>query len=95
MFRLFRRPDTPQPVVNLPLEDYTAFVRRIAVLEANVEGLELKWSSYLDQMKRLVNRLEKRDERAEKKEVGEPEGEVTPPGTDFRARVLARRRHIG
>ncbi len=95
MFRLFSRPDKPEQVVNLPLEDYTAFVRRIAVLEANVEGLELKWSSYLDQMKRLVNRLEKRDERAEKKQTGEPEVEVTPEPSTFRARLLARRRHTG
>lgn len=93
MFRLFSRPDPPEHVVNLPLDDYTAFVRRIAVLEANVEGLELKWSSYLDQMKRLVNRLEKRDERAEKKESGVEEDVVTPDASSFRARLLARRRH--
>lgn len=36
-------------------------------LEAQVESLELKWSNYRDELKKLVNRLEKREERAEKK----------------------------
>lgn len=36
-------------------------------LEASVESLELKWTNYRDEIKKLVTRLEKREERLEKK----------------------------
>jgi len=36
-------------------------------LEAAVESLELKWTNYRDEIKKLVSRLEKREERLEKK----------------------------
>ncbi len=36
-------------------------------LEAAVESLELKWVNYRDEMKKLVNRLEKREQRLEQK----------------------------
>ena len=42
-------------------------LRRMGRLEAAVESLELKWVNYRDEIKKLVNRLEKREERLEKK----------------------------
>lgn len=42
-------------------------LRRLGRLEAGVESLELKWVSTRDELKKLVNRLEKRDERLLKK----------------------------
>lgn len=35
--------------------------------EAAIETLELKWVGYRDEIKKLVSRLEKRDQRAEQK----------------------------
>ena len=43
-------------------------VRRLGRIEAQVESLELKWKLYRDEIKKLVNRLEKREERAIAKE---------------------------
>jgi len=67
-------------------------------LEAQVESLELKWTNYRDEIKKLVNRLEKREQRAEKKELAEAEKNAENPiiGTgngvdEVTARVLARR----
>jgi len=92
MFKWFRRPDPPKQVIDIPLADYTAFVRRQAVLEATLEALEMKWVAYRDELKRLVNRLEKRDSRAEAKELEVTEGEVAPRMSDLRQRRLRRRR---
>jgi len=36
-------------------------------LEAEVESLQLKWTNFRDEIKKLVTRLEKREERLEKK----------------------------
>lgn len=36
-------------------------------LEAAVESLELKWVNYRDEIKKLVNRLEKREQRLEQR----------------------------
>lgn len=42
-------------------------MRRIGRMEAVVESLELKWSLHRDELRKLVSRLEKRDERLEKR----------------------------
>lgn len=69
-------------------------------LEAAVESLELKWVNYRDEIKKLVTRLEKREERLEKKlrETAETEPVVNgePDVSDIftdvvSQRVLARR----
>lgn len=59
-----RRPD------ELP-EHYVDLVRRLGKAEAEVERLSLVWESYRDELKRLVNRLEKRDQRAAAKTEGD------------------------
>lgn len=48
-----------KPIDPMAAED----LRRLGRLEAAVESLELKWIGYRDELKKLVNRLEKRDER--------------------------------
>ncbi len=42
-------------------------LRRMGRLEAAVETLELKWVGYRDEIKKLVSRLEKRDQRQEQR----------------------------
>lgn len=91
---LFDRSKPPRP----PTQDDWL---RIGRLEAEVESLALKWESYRDEIKRLVNRLEKRDQRAAEREARmadetpvepvEPEPEID----EITARVLARRNRNG
>jgi len=75
-------------------------VRRLGRMEAQVETLELKWTMYRDEIKKLVNRLEKREERAIKKEKELLEVTVETDNNgdmlavdEISARVLARRSH--
>lgn len=86
---LFRRPAPERPT--LALDD----VRRLGRLEAEVETLRLQWAGYRDELKRLANRLEKRDQRAEAREEqarGAAEAEpVFPEVDEISRRVLARR----
>lgn len=78
-------------------------MRRIGRLEAEVESLELKWVLFRDELKKLVNRLEKREERAEKRRLEhENNGEVVnkePDVDEFldvvSQRVIARRNRHG
>ncbi len=42
-------------------------MRQLGRLEAAVETLELKWVGYRDEIKKLVSRLEKREQRLEEK----------------------------
>lgn len=64
--------------------------KRIGRLEAEVETLRLQWANYRDELKRLVNRLEKRDQRAEA--AAKPVG--SPVAVDLVSeRVRARREH--
>ena len=89
LFDMFRRP-SPEPP-----EHYVDLVRRVGRCEAETENLTLQWQGYRDEIKRLVNRLEKRDQRAqarEEAETPEPEGVDTPPVADpVTERVRARR----
>jgi hypothetical protein len=98
LFHSESRPDkTAQPVA-LPLDEYTALVRRLGRLEAEVENLGLQWVGYRDELKRLANRLERRDQRAAERERREEEGEDSSPdnggGPDAISQfVLTRRKH--
>jgi len=77
-------------------------MRKLGRLEAVVESLELKWTIYRDEMKKLVNRLEKRDERLEKKlrESDNTENSVEtaiengPQMDEITTRVLRRRNRV-
>jgi vancomycin resistance protein YoaR len=70
--------------------------KRIGRLEAEVESLRLQWAGYRDELKRLVNRLEKRDQRAEAREKADLEQTVPEPQHDEITRqVLARRERHG
>lgn len=64
---------------------------RLGRLEADVESLKLQWASYRDELKRLVNRLEKRDQRAAQRAEVAP-GAPNEAGPDpITAKILARR----
>ena len=73
-------------------------LRRMGRLEAAVESLELKWVNYRDEIKKLVNRLEKREQRLEQK-LAEGGKDTTngnsgnPPEweSDVHRRIAARR----
>lgn len=74
-------------------EHYVELVRRVGRMEAETERLSLVWESYRDEMKRLVQRLEKRDQRAERRELEPPASgqlELDPVS----ARISRRRRHL-
>lgn len=93
---MFGRRDKPVQPVSLTLDEYTALVRRLGRLEAEVESLGLQWAGYRDEMKRLANRLERRDQRAQERETRAAEGSNGgPPPIEapdpISARVLARR----
>lgn len=95
---MFGRHDKPAPVPPPTLGEYTDVVRRLGRLEAEVETLHLQWAGYRDEMKRLANRLERRDQRAAERESRSPEGSNGgPPPVEaldpISARVLARRQH--
>lgn len=73
--------------------------------EAAIETLELKWVGYRDEIKKLVSRLEKRDQRAEQK-IRQAAAQDEQPADngdntiaeivdDTTARVLARRQKRG
>lgn len=92
LFDIFRRPPTEQPA------HYVDLVRRQGRLEAEVETLRLQWEGYRDELKRLVTRLEKRDQRAAQKADlrAEPEDqlEIEPAADRVSERVRERRRGI-
>lgn len=50
-----------------PPEHIAELYRRVGKLDATTSSLELQWQSYRDELRRLVQRLEKRDQRAELK----------------------------
>lgn len=89
LFDRSRRPPPETP------EHYVDLVRRLGRNEAEVERLGLVWEAYRDELRRLVSRLEKRDQRAAK--VAEedcadcPEDPKLDPAS---ARILARRRRL-
>ena len=73
-------------------------IRRLARLEGSIESLRFEWSNVKDELLKLARRLEKRDERAEKKareaveiEQNDIIEETTSPVDEITARVLARR----
>jgi len=71
-------------------------LRRMGRLEAAVESLELKWVNYRDEIKKLVTRLEKREERLEKKlrEAADTENTVPSLGNgDVFTDVVSERVH--
>lgn len=70
--------------------------RRLGRLEAEVESLGLQWRAYRDELKRLVNRLEKRDARAEERERVASAPPPEPLVDEITQRVHERRsrRHV-
>jgi len=73
-------------------------MQKLGRLEAEVETLTLKWTLYRDEMKKLVNRLEKVWERQEKKLRRDAEQSLNnedngdlPIVDEITARVNARR----
>lgn len=76
-------------------EHYVELVRRVGRSEAEVERLGLIWVGYRDEIRRLVQRLEKRDQRLEKRQEEDCEDcpEAAPLDT-VSARILARRRRV-
>lgn len=84
-----------RPPAELP-EHYVDLVRRLGKNEAEVERLGLIWESYRDEMRRLVQRLAKRDQRAEEKANGPcSEASEKPVLDSVSARILARRQRRG
>ncbi len=76
-------------------------LRRMGRLEAEVESLRLQWTNYRDEIKKLVNRLEKREQRAEKKaldevaETVETAPSVSVPEMDpITEKLFRRRNHV-
>lgn len=67
--RLFRGRAGPSGPPGQPSNIDTDLVRRLGRNEAEVENLMLQWKGYKDELNRLVNRLEKRDQRAALKEA--------------------------
>lgn len=61
---LFRRTPDAEPPAHV-----AELYRKVGRLDAAVDGLELKWETYRDELRRLVQRLEKRDQRASASEV--------------------------
>lgn len=92
---LFRRPDPPKQVVDVSLEDYSAMCRKLGRLEAQVESIELVWHNYRDQISRLIQRLEKREERQKKKDATQEQSENGPQIDPVSARIHARRKGYG
>jgi len=99
--RLFRGPPGPSGPTGATGSDSaldTDLIRRCGRLEAEVENLGLQWVGYRDEIKRLVNRLEKRDQRAEAREAEQTDGVErstdTPKRDVVTERVLARRSGI-
>lgn len=80
---LFRRSPAELP------EHYVELVRRQGRIEAEVERLDLIWTAYRDELKRLVARLEKRDQRATEKKKKADVGEDVAESAN--ERILARR----
>jgi len=77
-------------------------MQKLGRLEAEVETLTLKWTLYRDEMKKLVNRLEKVWERQEKKLRRESEESLNndengdlPIVDEITQRVNARRSRHG
>lgn len=73
-------------------------LRRMGRLEAQVETLQLQWVNYRDEIKKLVNRLEKREQRYEQKlrdleaETGDTDSNGPQLGVDeITERVMRRR----
>lgn len=83
-----RKPDP----TTISVEEWNKLQRQAGATDARVEGLELKWLTFKDEMMRLVQRLEKRDQRARLRaqETIEPE-EATTPRDEITERVMARR----
>lgn len=76
-------------------EHYVELVRRVGKSEAEVERLGLIWEGYRDEIRRLVQRLEKRDQRAQAKAEAECEDCPEQPTLDsVSARIQARRRRL-
>lgn len=60
-------------------------------LEAEVERLSLEWVAYRDELRRLVQRLEKRDQRLERKGLELPELRPDEPFEVRSARIMRER----
>ena len=73
-------PPTPPPltVPPAPVVDAVKEWEARGRLEAKVNTLELEWAAYRDQINKLVQRLEKRDQRAAAREQREVEEEAGP-----------------
>lgn len=88
----FRRKDPPRPAPDIPPAEWNRLQRQVGKLEAEVESLELKWTSYRDELRRLVQRLEKREQRAVEREAVT---EATEHPRNPLAERLLQRRNVG
>jgi len=89
----FRRPRDAAPPAPPSTDEWLARGR----LEAEVNTLRLEWMGYKDQLNRLVQRLEKRDQRAAaREEAPAPEPEANGDGfnvVDAERKLAERKRN--
>lgn len=65
---------------------------RMGRIEGEVESLHMQWASYKDELKRLVQRLEKRDQRAaERAQAEQPDQDPYSHLDQVSQRILRRR----
>lgn len=65
------------------------FYVELGKLKGEVESLTIQWASWKDEMRRLLQRMEKRDQRAAQREATPPEPTLDP----LTERVLRRRNY--
>lgn len=95
----FRRKPAPPLITPHELLDLYAQVGALSAdletTKSRLEGLKLEWISTRDELRKLAQRLEKRDERAEKRAAAEMQDQE-PEGFDpMEAQRALRRRKNG
>ena len=88
---LFRRNDPPPPVIDVTQKEWKRLQRDYARLEAKVDGMVERWDHFHDMTKKLTNRLQQRDRRAEK---ALEEAEEVPERSNGGGQVSARIQRI-
>lgn len=63
---------------NITVEEWNKLQRTVGGLSAQVESQQMVWESYRDEIKTLVERWRKREERRVKKEAAQEEDVVEP-----------------
>ena len=96
LFGLFPQREAPSGIETLR-DLLTAQDDRIRALERGHKSLELEWENVYDKLHKGLSRLNKRARDLAKAEVDPGSTNEVPaevhPASDFRARVLSRRRH--